>query len=100
MNEKTVKETTDVLVAVASIWHDFTEAHKDGKVTKLEAMKIGFGNVAEVVAALSGITEVGAELRDITPVEMDELYHAFMDRMEWVEHTTSRDVFNILYNWI
>ena len=100
MNSSAVKETRDVLVAIASIVHDFSQAHADGKISKLEAMHIGFGNVAEVISAFSGITEIGKELADITPVELDDLYHAFMDAMELPERTTSRDVFNILYNWL
>ena len=98
MNTVGVQQTKELLVAVGAIARDVMAANADGKVTKLEIAKMVLGNAAEVFAACSGISEVAKELADIQPEEMDELYAAVMGELQWPEHSTNRDLYNIIFN--
>ncbi len=100
MNSKGITQTRDLCVAVGSIVSDALAANEDGNISKMEGVKLAFNNLSEVIAACSGIAEVPAELADIQPEEMDELYHATMTELQWPEHSINRDVFNIIFNLV
>jgi len=98
MNDKSVKNTTELLAVIASVWRSALDAKADGEITKMEAMQMVLKNVVGIVTAFDGIAEIPGEIKDLHPEEMDILYKSVMDELCWPEHSTNRDVFNIFFN--
>ena len=99
MNDTGITQLKEVLVLVGSLVRDSLEANKDGKVTAWEMVKIGTGNAAKIIDAVSGISEVPAELADLSVEEMDELYSAIMPQLGWHDHMHKKNLFDTIYNF-
>jgi len=98
---KNVAQTAELLSFVAGLIHDIIEAHKkDGDIGAWDSVKIGMQNLRPAIEAAQGIRDVPAELADLEADELDALYMAVMQRLQWPERSVSRAMFNANYNFL
>lgn len=95
-----VKETSELLVAAARIVRDSLKAHEDGKVTKMEAVRVAFRNTSELIDAFVGIADIPAELLDIDQNEVDQLYTVFVTNMGWTDYHFAKNLFDAIFRWV
>lgn len=92
---KTTQQTTELFLCFAKIWRESHEA-KDpstGKVHRMSFIWILTRALPDIVTALLGLTEIPAELLDLTTEELDTLYEAFLSELNWTPTDNTRDLF-------
>jgi hypothetical protein len=67
-----IKETKELLVAISGLSVSIAEKAKDG-LSLTEIMAVLSENVENVITAISGISEVPAEMKDLSKEEIVEL---------------------------
>lgn len=96
-----IQQTAELLAFIAGVVKDTVDAHaKDGKVSVWDATKIAIANLRTGMDAFQGIKDVPKELADISPEEMDVLYHTVMEQLQWPDRMVSRDLFDANYNFL
>lgn len=96
--EEGIKEVSEVVSVVTTLYIDAVRAKADdGKITKFEAAKILFLNLAGVAAAMEGISKVPAELKDLTEIEMDQLYFIVMGNTGLSRTADTETIVNAIY---
>lgn len=90
-----IKETKECVAAIAATLSAIANAKSDdGRVSKPEA--IGFVRLApEVFTAIVGIGSVPAELKDISPEELDQILGEFIERGVIPDSPEKRDRLDI-----
>ncbi len=95
------KNLTEAVVCVAGLVDDCFKAYlNDKKISVWEVTTIIGGNLTASVAAFAGITEIPSELADLTPEELDEMYSPVMERLQWTDYETGKNIFDSLFNWV
>lgn len=96
---KTIKESLEVITALAAIGVRTAANLKDGKISYVE-MAGYLSDLGTVRDALTGITEVPAELRDLTPDEVAELRNAVLAALAdlGITHRT-QDITERIISW-
>ena len=80
MAEKGIKEILEILDAVDSLTVDAIVALKDG--LSFDDIGVVTGNLTKIKDAVDGVTEVGAELKDLDFSEVKVLVNRALDMVE------------------
>lgn len=95
---RSTTQTTELLVAVAKLTADFIKAKQDdGKIGPLESMKLLLNNAGDLVAGVSGVQEIPAELKDLTPEELDLLRTNVLSALRWAPTPGALAQFDLIY---
>lgn len=90
-----IEETTDVVISIADVFTAVTAARADGKIKFLEAA--GFLTLLpSILRGLNGIAKVPAELKDLSPGELDALLLELIRREIIPADARARDRLDII----
>lgn len=76
-----ITQTKEAAVALAALITSGLKANEDKKITAFEAIGIVGGNVGALIAAVKGIGEIPTELKDLDPLEFEELQFTLIDAL-------------------
>lgn len=95
---KGIKEISELVSVAVALMIGAAEAkHDDGKISKFEGAKLFFLNIAGVSQGLEGISQVPAELKDLSSDEMDQLYYIVMGNNNLPRTADTETVVNAVY---
>lgn len=75
-----IKQSMELLRAASAVLIEYLDAVKDGKFSALDKLKF-MGLYSTIAEGIRGVSEIGAEFKDLDPTEKDALIAEIKDTL-------------------